>query len=121
NRSLIRQLRQGDVSLDDVEVARTKDATFGLMGKLTAATNREIALIRTQEGLVLRMGQSGTISAAGAIRVIAHTHPSAILGISADDFTTIFLSRLHKSTIVVGPKGFWRRYASNQVVLGGNL
>src|SRR5438270_6464100 len=70
HRALIRRFRQGDVTLTSVEVARTRIAVFGLMGTLTSATGMEVALLRTNAGLVLRLGQeSGKANVRGAVRV----------------------------------------------------
>ena len=123
HRDLIRQLNQGDVAVDAMQVVRTKSSVFGRMGEITAATGREVALIRTEAGLVLRLGTRGRVNVAGATRVIAHTHPSGRLGLSIDDYISVFNhpTRAHRSTIVIGPSGFWRRYTSNQTILGGNF
>jgi len=120
----IARLKGGEVLLASTAVSRTKAAVFGLMGELTAATGAEVALLRMSQGRVLRLGFSDVkeVPAIGALRVIAHSHPSGKLGISGDDFRVAFLDpkRKQRSTIVVGPSGDWRRYTSDQKILGGN-
>ncbi len=135
HRALLQQLKKGvDVPLSSVVTgARTRAKVFGLMGELTAAASREVALLRTRAGLILRMGpkriagKGGTVSAARATRVLAHSHTRGYLHISTGDYTAIFMlkrgfkQRPHKSTIVVGPTGGWRRYTSDQGILGGTI
>jgi len=128
HRKLLGQLKQGDVLLDSVGVARTKSDVFGLMGELTASGGREVALLRTSGGLVLRrgyiMGGKEVLNFAGASRVIAHTHPDGRLGLSVLDYLNIFKPIQgggQRSTIVIGPSGAWRRYTSYQGILGGNF
>jgi hypothetical protein len=93
------------------------------MGELTTASGRELALLRTEEGRILRLGMPGHVTIRGAIRVVAHTHTNGRIGLSPDDYLAIFLNpkRKHRSTIIVGPSGMWRRYGSNQEILGGNF
>jgi RHS repeat-associated protein len=124
HRALISQLKQGDdVSLSSIAVGHSKEAVFGLMGDLTAASSREIALLRTKAGTVLRMGSASAVTRKGATLVIAHSHPNGKLGLSPEDYITVFLNQKYKqkSTIVVGPTGAWRRYSSSQEIQGGNF
>jgi hypothetical protein len=93
------------------------------MGELTSASGGEIALLRTERGRILRLGAKGKVNARNATRVIAHTHTNGKIGISRYDYVEIFLNpkHAHRSTIVIGPNGLWRRYTSRQEVLGGNF
>jgi hypothetical protein len=121
HRALISRLKRGDVAIADIAGTSTKEGAFGLMGELTAATNREVALVRTVECRVLRLGSETRISTSGVSGVIAHTHPSGRLGISPIDYRTYFLGGKHQSTIIVGPTGAWRRFTSYEGIPGGNI
>jgi hypothetical protein len=132
HRELLGELRRqgstGGVLLDTIDVARTKTDVFRLMGELTAGGGREIALLPTEAGLVLRQGFGRTgmqvLGITGASRVIAHTHPNGKLGLSGCDYLNIFKpfgDDGQLSTIVVSPSGAWRRYTSNQTILGGSF
>ena len=138
NRQLIAQLKkkgiEGDVLLDSLGIERTKAAVFKKIGDLTAGSGNEIALLRTQKGLVLRMGTPKEVPLKGAIRILAHSHPDGRLGFSTADWTNVFVRKRglmkrelktefhsHKSTILIGPSGAWRRYSANQTILGGSF
>jgi hypothetical protein len=98
---LIRSLRVGDVAMP------SGAASAKLMGELTRATGREVALLRLTDGSrVMRLGATGSVSGEGAARIIAHTHPSNILRLSTGDIST-FWSTLPKqrSTVIVGGNG----------------
>lgn len=123
HRLLVMRLRQGDVLLEPIQAGADRESIFRLMGELTSASGREIALLRTPHGRVLRMGISRQVGIQGAIRVIAHTHSNGRIGLSVEDFLVIFLNpqRRHRSTIIIGPTGAWRRFSSSQEILGGNI
>jgi hypothetical protein len=122
-RGLLRILSRSDVLLSSTKVGRGKTAVSRLMGELTSASRKEVGLLRTDRGRVLRLGVTGRLDVKGAVRVIAHTHTNGMIGLSADDYLSIFLNpvRRHRSTIIVGPSGLWRRYDSKQSILGGNF
>ena len=98
-RKLIGKLNKGDVRVSEATGAKSKEEIFGLMGRITAATEREVALLRVGKNLVFRMGpqkksgRPGTVSIKGANRVIAHTHPNGILGLSMADYLHIFVQK----------------------------
>lgn len=124
-RGLISQLKRHStegLSLNTIGVSHTKEAVFGLMGKLQAATGREVGLLRMnrgRNGLVLRLGKWREVSSKGAARVLAHTHESK-LGWSGSDIVEIFMKRGQRSSISIGETGRWRRLSSNEAILGGN-
>ena len=67
-----------------------------LLGDITRATGREVALLRLKTGQrVLRLGNAREVSFQGASRVIAHTHPSGAL-------------RLSPARLELGPGGVWQ-------------
>jgi hypothetical protein len=77
HQSLINLLERGrDVSMP------SGAASSKLMGEITAATGREVGLIRVGGKRVLRMGTIDEIDMSDASRVIAHTHPSGDLRFS---------------------------------------
>jgi RHS repeat-associated protein len=98
---LIRELRRGDVLM------HRGTASAELMGELTRATGREVALIRRTDGArVLRLGVEDEVRGLGAARIIAHTHPSNILRLSRGDILS-FWHQLpsQRSTVIVGGNG----------------
>ena len=81
HRTMIRALEAGE----DVHIFNQTQGLRQLMADLTAATGKEVALLRLSRGelgRVLRLGTERSVSFSGAIRVIAHTHPSGILALS---------------------------------------
>jgi hypothetical protein len=111
--------------LETINVGKSREAVFRLMGELTSASGCEIALLRTAKGRVLRLGIPWHVSRKGALRGIAHTHTNGKLGVSPDDYLIFLPSRVgglgQRSTINIGPSGLWRRFTSNGMVLGGNF
>jgi len=81
-----------------------------LMGELTVATGREVALIRIGNQRFLRLGNSDGVAVIDADRVIAHTHPSGVLKFSVgrDRDVAVFnnpslkLSK-QKSSVLIAP------------------
>lgn len=122
HRDLVKALRNGEVLLNAIPRENRRESIFPLMGELTSALGGEIAL-RTSQGLILRLGVPGKVNVKHAKRVIGYTHTNGKIGISSDDYLQIFFhpKRAHRSTIIMGPKGLWRRYTSRQEVLGGNF
>ena len=81
NRAMIRALEAGE----DVHIFNHTQGLRQLMADLTAATGKEVALLRITRGelgRVLRLGTERSVNFSGAIRVIAHTHPSGNLALS---------------------------------------
>lgn len=93
------------------------------MGDLTAATGREVALIRIGDKRLLRLGKADGIEVWNADRVIAHTQPSGELrwSVGPDSDMAVFTNpnlrlinpnsrvNMQKSSILVGPCGTWER------------
>jgi hypothetical protein len=77
HQSLIKQLERGQ----DVHMP-SGAASSKLLGEITAATGREVGLIRLEGKRWLRMGSADSIDMSDASRVIAHTHPSGDLRFS---------------------------------------
>ena len=73
---MIGRLMEGDVPMP------SGAASGKMMGELTTATGREVALLRVDGVRILRLGTSDGVFAGDASRVIAHTHPSGILKFS---------------------------------------
>ncbi len=129
HRDTLTQLKKAtprqDVLLSDITSDRSLAGITKLMGELTAGGGKEIGLLRTRQGLVLRQGfvRGGKqyLDVQGASRVIAHSHPNGRIGLSADDRLQIFGDLGQKSTIILGPKGFWRRIADDLSIVGGNF
>jgi len=97
---LINLLRQGDV------VMPSGSMTASLMGDLTSATGREVALLRVDGVRVLRLGGPQEFRGFDASRVIAHTHPSGILELSGGDIQSFQMFQpAQRSTVLVGPSG----------------
>jgi hypothetical protein len=82
HRRLIRRLRRGDVALEAIQIRKTKAGVYRLIAEITGATGTEVAFIRTEFGLVKRLGTRAKVSMRGALRVIAHSHPTGRLGLS---------------------------------------
>ena len=81
-------------------------ASAQLMSDLSNATGREVALLRLQDGRrVLRLGnRAGKVSARGASRIIAHTHPSGdISRFSGDDLWQLVMKRKQRSSVLIAP------------------
>jgi hypothetical protein len=83
-----------------------------LMGELTVATGREVALIRIGDQRLLRLGSSDGVRVIDADRVIAHTHPSGELrfSIGPDSDMAVFTNpslnlTKQKSSVLVAPDG----------------
>jgi RHS repeat-associated protein len=119
HRSLISRLEQGDVPMPLGAMAIRHPVTgvimtspTQLMGELTVATGREVALIRIGNQRFLRLGNSDGVAVIDADRVIAHTHPSGVLkfSIGRDSDVAVFnnpslkLSK-QKSSVLVAPDG----------------
>lgn len=109
---MISRLQRGDVEL------RSGELPFQLMGDLTAATGREVALIRIGNQRWLRLGDRTGVPIYDADRVIAHTHPSGELrwSVGPDSDMAVFTNPALKETlgrqrssILVGPCGTWER------------
>lgn len=81
-------------------------ASKKMMGEITTATNREVALIRLRATgeRVLRMGTRDSTQMYGAGRLIAHTHPSGSMKLSRADVRVMRVLR-QRSTLIVGPTG----------------
>jgi len=77
HQSLINFLERGQ----DV-VMPSGSASSKLLGEITAATGREVGLIRVDGKRILRMGSVDGIDMSDASRVISHTHPSGDLRFS---------------------------------------
>ena len=81
NRAMIRALEAGE----DVHIFNQTKGLRQLMADITAATGKEVALLRLSRGelgRVLRLGTERSVNFSGAMRVIAHTHPSGNLALS---------------------------------------
>ena len=81
NRAMIEALEAGE----DVHIFNRTTGLRQLMADITAATGREVALLRVSRGelgRVLRLGTERSVGFSGALRVIAHTHPSGQLTLS---------------------------------------
>lgn len=83
-----------------------------LMGELTVATGREVALIRIGNQRWLRLGKSDGVVVFDADRVIAHTHPSGELRFSVgpDSDMAVFTDprwnlTKQKSSVLIAPDG----------------
>jgi hypothetical protein len=87
-----------------------------LMGELTVATGREVALIRIGNRRLLRLGivdeYGHGVRLADAERVIAHTHPSGELRFSVgpDSDMAVFTDPLlnltrQRSSVLIAPDG----------------
>jgi hypothetical protein len=98
HRQLINTLKQGDV------VASQGLGRTALIGELTIATGKEVALLRLTGGTrVLRLGTKNSVSAAGAKRVIEHSHPGGTLKFSpADELTLQYLGQ--RSSLIIAPR-----------------
>jgi hypothetical protein len=110
HQAMISRLQQGDVPL------RSGQLPFQLMGDLTAATGREVALIRIGNQRWLRMGDGTGVRVFDADRVIAHTHPSGEFrwSVGPDSDMAVFTNPMwnltkQQSSILVGPCGTWER------------
>ncbi len=119
HRALISRLEQGDVPMPPGAMAIRHPVTglvttspTQLMGELTVATGREVALVRIGNQRWLRLGKSDGVVVIDADRVIAHTHPSGELRFSVgpDSDMTVFTNPLlnlakQKSSVLVAPDG----------------
>ncbi|MBI5409202.1 MAG: VCBS repeat-containing protein [Nitrospirae bacterium] len=66
----------------DIVVHNSKGMSARLMADITKKTGKEVALLRIDGKRVLRIGEPGEVSAKGAQRIIAHTHPKGSLRFS---------------------------------------
>lgn len=111
HRKIIKNLTKGDVYMPK------GSASSGLMGEITAATNKEIGLLRISGLRVLRLGKSdNSLSTKGAEKIIAHTHPGGNLHLSETlvEINGVYhivgdmpvLRKLgQKHSVVIGPTG----------------
>ncbi|WP_238389255.1 hypothetical protein [Urbifossiella limnaea] len=106
HRELITALQKGDVLMPP------GSASAQLMGELTVATGREVALIRIGNQRWLRLGGRDGVVVVDADRVIAHTHPSGELRFSVgpDSDMAVFTNpdlklTKQKSSVLIAPDG----------------
>jgi hypothetical protein len=100
HQALVLMLERGE----DVAM-RTGSMSAQLMGDLTVATGREVALIRIGNQRFLRLGGADSAFVGDATRLIAHTHPSGVLRFStgAESDITVFTEILRSSPFNMSP------------------
>ncbi|MEO8551264.1 MAG: DUF4157 domain-containing protein, partial [Kofleriaceae bacterium] len=85
-------------------------ASVDLMASITAATNREVALVRLPSGeRVMILGGEHHVDLPEGTKIIAHTHPGGDLQFSHEDELALSASR-QKSSVLIGADGTVGRF-----------
>ena len=88
----------------EIEVPAGTQNIRNTMSQLSVASGNEVALLRTISGRrILRMGEPNGVSAVGAKRIIAHTHPKGSLRFSDADLRALN-KRAQRSSVLISPR-----------------